>query len=461
MSKPQIPDTVRTQVRSIELEAAMLGLLMTDKYAPMQAMDLLSEACFTEKEHLQLYRAIRKLDLEGHEISQLSVLDELENQLTKDAASRLIAQTAAIFACQERISPDYAAVRLQEYAKRRALAAVAQNLTRLSTDMTYDMGQAIGEAQELISTAIMGKGDSYLSLSQTLDALKQVVTDNQNPATQHLGMLCGIPQVDATGGLPSDGLIVIGAKASHGKTSFVTNVAFNALSSGHKIAFYSLEMNPEKITARIVSMKSGISSNAIRRLRLSQFEQERVFSVIDSLQATIAQQFYFDNRRVRDIDALVMSIRALKKTIGTDCIVVDYLQLMNDPPGQRSETPNKLFGGIAHRLHEVAQDLHITILLLSQINRTVDGEPTMANLRDSGEIGEAADMVIILYNADFEHRNFARPFDRIDPKGKLLAKIEKNRDGQPFSLLLGFEASETRIFTLDRVEEMPVEESLF
>ena len=101
----------------------------------------------------------------------------------------------------------------------------------------------------------------------------------------------------------------------------------------------------------------------------------------------------------------------------------------------------------------MAQELGITILLLSQINRAVTGEPFMMHLRDSGEIAEAADMVIILYNADFEHAPLPRPYERIDPKGLILVKVEKNRDGSTSQFLAGFCPEENRIFGVEKVEE--------
>lgn len=443
-------------VHDPDLEAAVLGRLMNERYASLQVMHLLDEGCFYIKDHLTLFRTMHQLEAEGHEITLLSVSDRLNSTLPKDQVSALIGRTAAkVFASNETMELDVMVLRLHDYAKRRKIGLVCQKLMSLHSDMTYPLEQGISEVMSLLSSAIMGSAESFVTLSQKLDDLAQIVEDNQHDQTRHEGLPCGIPQVDEMGGLPADGLVVVGAKSSHGKTSFATTLALNALKRGKRIAFYSMEMSLQKVTSRILAMESGVSSNAIQRQKLLADELQKVRDTIVRLKATIANQFYFDNRSIRDLDALVLSIRALKKTSSIDCVVVDYLQLMNESPGHRSENTNKLLGNIAHRLHEVAQDLGITVILLSQINRNVTGEPTMAHLRDSGEIAEAADMVIILYNADFEHTTLPKPYETVDPKGRILVKLEKNRDGATQSFLLGFSSAETRMFALPDNEPQP------
>lgn len=454
-----IPSVV--PVYDLDLEAAMLNRLINERHAPLQVLHLLSDDCFYSKDHLTIFHAIKQLNLEGKEIDMLTVSDLLRNTVEPDKVQSFMYNTAQrIFLKQEIMELFDLVSRLQEYATRRKIGTVVSKLMTLHSDMTYPLQQGIREVQELLDKTVMGSADSFVTLSQKLDDLLQVVDDNLREESRHTGLLCGLPQLDVSGGLPSDGLVVIGAKSSHGKTTFATNVALHALKAGRRIAFYSLEMSMQKVTSRILSMECGISSNTLQRLRLTEVEHQRVINAVGRLKASVASQFYFDNRSIRDVDSLVMSVRALKKAHDVDCIVVDYLQLMDAAPGAKVENTNKLLGSIAHRLHDLAQDLHIAILLLSQINRSVVGEPFMAHLRDSGEIAEAADMVIILYNADFEHAPLPRPFDRHDAKGLLLVKVEKNRDGATTSFLAGFNATETRIYPYDpdTTQEEKVEE---
>gem|GEM_PF-2106054 len=449
-------------MRDLELEAAMLNRLINERQVPLQTLHLLSKDCFTSDDHLAVFSAICKLNLEGKEIDILTVSDLLYNSVPPDKVQELMYNTAKhIFAKQEVMDIFDIVHRLQEYATRRKLSLVVQKLLRLNTDMTYRLDVGVKEVRELFDRAVMGSADHFVTLGQKLDDLLVIMDENQNEESRHIGLLCGLPQIDETGGLPADGMVVIGAKSSHGKTTFATNVVVNALKSGKNVAFYSMEMSDLKVAGRILSMECGVNSNALQRLKLSVMECERVRSAVSKLKESVASHFYFDNRNLRDVDSLIMSIRALKKSHNVDCVVIDYLQLMDAPVGSRFENTNKLLGGIAHRLHDVAQDLKITILLLSQINRNVVGEPSMMHLRDSGEIAEAADMVIILYNPAFEGASLPPPYVQVDPKGKLLVKIEKNRDGSTTQFLAGFVASETRIFPIRDLKPsvpQPVEE---
>lgn len=434
-------------------EASVLNRLMNEKYAALEVMHLLNEQCFYEEEHRIIYHAMLRVLDEGHELSILSVYDNLSRTLRKEKIEEIMSRTASsVFTGEEAMELDYMVLRLQEFAKRRAIGRVISKLTTLHSDSCYPLEQGIREVQKMIDGVMFGTNETYVTLHQELEAVSQIIEDNQHDETRHTGLLCGIPQIDSTGGLPADGLVVIGAKTSHGKTTFATNLAIHALKHGKHIAFYSMEMSLHKVSSRILSMECGVSSNAILRLRLSEAERQRALDGIARLQASVASQFYFDNSNVTDVAALTLSVRALKKTFGVDCIVVDYLQLMNDAPGQHSETANKKCADIARRLHNLGKELGICVLLLSQINRNVQGEPTLANLRDSGEIAEAADSVIILYNAAFEDAPFPKPFEQIDPHGKILVKLEKSRDDAVRSFLMGFNASETRMYPLTEAE---------
>jgi len=444
-----------------DLEAGVLNRLINERTAPLQVMHLLTEECFYMPEHQQLFQVVAKLFADGKEIDMLSVSDLLHNTRTPEEVAQLMYATAEkVFGSNELMELDRMVLRLQEYAIRRKLGIVASMIIQLRSDMTYPLEDAVKDIHKTLDSIVMGSADSFVTLSQRLDELLTVIEDNQYDDRRHAGLPCGLPQIDQSGGLPSNGLVVIGAKSSHGKTTLATSIVLHALKTGSTVAFYSMEMSHQQVSSRIVAMESAVSSNAIMRLKLSVEERLRAEEAIGRLKESVASRFYYDNRNIRDLDSLVMSIRSLKKQHGLDCVVVDYLQLMDESPGARFENVNKLLGGIAHRLHEVAQELEITILLLSQINRNVTGEPSMNHLRDSGEIAEAADMVIILYNADFEHASLPRPFEQIDPKGRVLVKVEKNRNGSATQFLAGFSPQENRIFGLEKIEKVQPQEDL-
>ena len=441
----------QSTVKSEELEAAMLNKIINDEHVSLLVMHLLNDDCFTTPSHKFLFKTLCRLDKDGVKIANTSVYEYLKDSLTEEGANKIIAETAeSVFGDKEVAEPEYMARRLQEYAIRRALTDMIIELNRLVSDMTLPLAEGVQNMMKLFDKTLMGGGDTVVSLTEVLDDVRQIRIDNQTPKTQHLGVLTGLPKIDETGGLPRDGLVVIGAKPSHGKTTFAINLAVNALLANHKVGCFSMEMNKEKIAGRIVAMKSGVDSNAIMRLKLTQFDMQRTEEAIARLQQAVAKNFYFDNRRVRDVTRLFMTIRSLHRTHQIDVFVIDYVQLIKPSPGMHCDNKNELYADLSHDLHALAQDLRVTIILLSQVNRSAVGMPTTSQLRGSGEIDEAADMVILLYNAFKDHTQFPAPFETIDPEGKLYVDVAKGRDGSTYSFLTGFNPSLTLITPLEQ-----------
>lgn len=444
----------KPHVESEQLEAAMLKRLLSDTHAPLQVMHLLTDDCFIAPMHHTLFRAVSELYAAGQEISIVSVTEQLRNTISAQRTAEIVYHTAdSIFGGREEpLDATVMALRLVEYAKRRKLADVALRVDRLLTDMTYDLAEGTADVQRLFDEILMGGHDSTLSLSEVLDEVRQIADDNQSDLTRHTGVLCGLPEIDQLGGLPKDGLVIIGAKTSHGKTTFAINLAVYALLQGHKIGCFSIEMTKQRVAGRIVSMRSGVNSNSLMRLRLPADQLERAHQTITELQQTVAGNFHFDNRYTHDIEGLVMMIRSMHKARGVDVVVIDYAQLVDASPGQNLENDNKLLAKLSHRMHDVARELEICILLLSQVNRNTPGMPTVSNLRGSGEMEEAADMIILLYNAFQDKANFPAPFLSVDTRGKLYVEVAKSRDGDKPSFLVGFEPSLTLISALTKQE---------
>ena len=451
-------------VSSEELEAAMLNRIINEEYVSVLAMPLLNEDCFTLPAHQILFRTLCRLEKDGVKITITSVYEYLKDSLTKEGADKIVSETAErVFGDKEVTEPEYMIRRLKEYATRRALTEVISELNRLLTDMTLPLAEGVQNMQKLIDKTLVGEGDTVVPLTEVLDEVRQIRIDNQTPKTQHLGVLTGLPKIDETGGLPRDGLVVVGAKPSHGKTTFAINLAVNALLDNHKVGCFSMEMNKEKIAGRIVAMKSGVDSNAIMRLKLTQFDMQRTEDAIARLQQEVAKNFYFDNRSVRDVPRLFMTIRSLHRTHQIDVFVIDYVQLIKPSPGMHCDNKNELYADLSHDLHSLAQDLRVTIILLSQVNRNAVGMPTTSQLRGSGEIDEAADMVIMLYNAYKDHTQFPTPFETIDPEGKLYVDVAKGRDGSTYSFLAGFNPSHNLITSLEQkdMQQRQLQKTIF
>lgn len=211
-----------------------------------------------------------------------------------------------------------------------------------------------------------------------------------------IGLRTGLTRWDMhTGGLQASDLIVIAAMTSNGKTSLALTIAYNAttLYSG-VVAIFSLEMSSEQITARLTSMETGISSKKILFQPLLRDDSERIANMKHLPESAI----YIDECSNSSIDYILNGIRLATMRFGIQVAIVDYLQLIRDNTKRNEETE---ISSNTRKLKNIAKELGITIILLSQLSRDQNNpKPTLSRLRGSGQIEEAADIVALLWRPE-------------------------------------------------------------
>jgi replicative DNA helicase len=201
-----------------------------------------------------------------------------------------------------------------------------------------------------------------------------------------------------------------------GKTSLATNIAHNVASSLRKekdaegnpveqrqpVAFFSLEMSAEQLASRILSERTGVRSEAMRRGDINDDQFDRIF---ESTRALSELPLFVDDTPALSISQVRTRARRLKRQGGLSLIVVDYLQLMQPPAGKRSENRVQEVSEITRGLKALAKELDVPVLALSQLSRAVeqreDKHPQLADLRESGSIEQDADVVMFIYREQY------------------------------------------------------------
>ena len=460
-NKIQIPMMARQMLSNKEMEAAVLNGLMNEREGIDQAMQRLSDYCFYEPIHQVIYHAICNVYGANTPISMISVTNELMHGMDYERAKDCMLQVAQIATQVEEKMDFYQMVLvLENIAQRRALAPVGYQLLELSYSLSTDLCSGVNTIQQAIDQIMSGtKGKDFTSLSEQLEIARQHIIDNRNPDTRHVGLMTGIPQFDREGGLPDKAFIVIGAKSSHGKTSFANYLALQAMKQGKRVAYYSMEMTNLELTQRLLSMECRVNVNTLARKPLLPEQEVKAFHAIESLIQNNAESFCFDERGVNKLDRMLQSIRVLKRTRGLDLVVVDYIQLLGIDPIYRDENTTKLIGRASHAFKDISRDLGLTILCLSQINRNVTGRPTRANLRDSGEIDEASDLTIILYRPEADKTEaYSDPYQHVTVKNTMLVDAGKYRSGAQTEFIMGYQPEYTLPFVLtkEKQEEMEI-----
>jgi replicative DNA helicase len=195
--------------------------------------------------------------------------------------------------------------------------------------------------------------------------------------------------------------------------------------------------------------------------------QPHELELIDTAKAVLpGDNLFFDERSTSSLETILLSIRNMKLRYGINGAVVDYMQILNVNQKNNSYTREQAMGDAARRLKNLAKDLGIWIIALSQLSRNQqDPVPTVSRLRDSGQIHEAADVVMLIYRPEVYNRTFPQPFDSLtdeECKGKAMIDVAKGRNIGIFKFLVEFNANTTHFIDMSlddpSYETGPVEE---
>lgn len=232
------------------------------------------------------------------------------------------------------------------------------------------------------------------TISENIDHL--ITAINSRIEGEITGLRTGLKKLDDhTGGLQPSDLFVIAGETSQGKTSLALTIAYNAaINHSGRIAVFSLEMSAQQLTARLTSMETGISSKKILFYPLHQYDKDK----IKLMQYLPASGIFIDDCSNSSIDYIISGIRIAHMQYKIQVAVVDYLQLIKDQSKRNEETE---ISSNARRLKNLAKELGITIILLSQLARDKGNpKPTISRLRGSGQIEEAADIVGLIWRPE-------------------------------------------------------------
>lgn len=235
---------------------------------------------------------------------------------------------------------------------------------------------------------------------------------------------------DMLGGLEGGDMIVIGARPAVGKSAFVTQITSYLASQGKRVGFYNLEMQDKQMYERFVASESGIGLTRLRRaVKFLGDEKERFERANKVLEGR-------DNIVISTGSKKVGEIRSESRHMNYDVIIVDYLQLLK--PDKSCGNRFVEVGDISRALKDLAMELNIPVIALSQLNRASEArevkEPTMSELREAGDIEQDASVIILMWNLSQDN-----------PKKKG-CKIDKNRQGVVGKVVLEFDGDHMRFF---------------
>ncbi len=296
--------------------------------------------------------------------------------------------------------PSYADAIVDRWSRRRVIELASEASIRaadLGDDDPADWLE--GQLNDLAQGRDAGKG-----LQTALSAVDTAISDSEEIARGERppGILTGLGSLNAKiGGLRPGQFVVIAGRTSMGKTAFGIDIADRAASAGHVVAYFSLEMSAADIGEILLARRTGIPALEIARgsLDKGQFDSlARARGMVEKL------PLHIDDSPGLGLRAIRSRSRRLQNRDGLGLIVVDYLQMMRAARGDHRPR-YELLGEISRGCKELAKELGVPVLALAQVSRAVESRdnkrPTLADLRESGDIEQDSDLVLFLYREEY------------------------------------------------------------
>lgn len=454
-SKKYINLDHHTTLEDAQLERALLVAILCHANGTGYTMALrsvIADDDFTDESNRQTWQWCKACAEDGQEVNMLNVYAQAQKQGAMWEMGRFV-QTKG----SEGDIITLAGALHNIGIKRRISIAVSDIMMDIEHNSDYTTTEAVADLEQLLAETTQSVKPKTTAWRNLYTA---ILKDAEKMANGEFttGNLCGFDLIDRKGGMERGELMIVAGRNSNGKTSFALCCAVGVAQRGVPVGIFSLEMTNKQLGTRILSLTTGVDGERIKRADMEQNDWDTVTSADDSL------PIYFDEVRSADIDTIIGNIKAMVAQHGCQVIIIDYLQLLRSKERERVQQ----VGNIAHRLEALSKQLEITIVLISQLRRNVDKDPTprLEELKESGDIADAADSVYLVYRPerhgkDFRYPDMSQDWSQVDTHNTALLMCCKNRQGAlSGEQMLGFDPATTRFYQRDSfgvAEQLPTD----
>ena len=434
---------------SPEAEKALLGSVMIRGEVMHDIVDQINDHSFYSTQHSLIWKTLLELHGKGTPIDMLSVSARLKEKGELEQIGGMTFLTELINTVPSSTNAVHYAEIVEKKHVMRELLRAAENITSLGYEEEADLHDILEKAEKALYTVTNKTGShKFIALKDTLHEAWERLEHLHNTTGELRGVPTGFVELDnKLSGLQKSDLIILAARPSMGKTSLALDIA-RKTSVNHKIpvAIFSLEMSSQQLVDRMLAAESQVDSWKIRTGHNLSIEQD--FKAIgDAIARLSAAPIYIDDAPGNNILKMRAVARRLKNEKGLGLIVVDYLQLMVPTQTKFNDNLVQQVTEISRSLKNMARELEVPVLALSQLSRAVEqrgGKPRLSDLRDSGSIEQDADVVM------FIHRESDQ--DQGGRKEEAEILIEKHRNGPTGIAKLFFDSKKTTFLSIDKAD---------
>jgi replicative DNA helicase len=391
------------QFEDLAAERAVLGAIVGNNEVLSNVAEIVIADDFAHQGHGQIFAAMVALDGRQQKIDPLTLANELQ-----ETGKLGLAGGAGYLAQLDQAVPfghnavEYATI-IKDRAVRRSLASVGREILELASQDTGRVEELLDESErKVFNIAEKKRVGELVAMAHLMDPALTLLDKMKSSTTGITGLSTGFVDLDAQlTGLHAGELIILAARPGIGKTSLAMNIALHAArKEGKAIAVFSLEMPSVQLVMRLLATAARVDMKKLRGGRLAQQDMEKITETANELYGL--KLYIDDSGALSSFDLRAKARRLKQKEPDLGLIVIDYLQLMHQKG--KVESRQLEVSEISRALKQLAKELMVPVIALSQLNRKVEerkgGKPMLSDLRESGAIEQDADVVMFIHRDD-------------------------------------------------------------
>jgi replicative DNA helicase len=435
---------------SVHAEMTILGGMLVDSVAIVDASMLLKADDFSLDSHRKIYGAMLVMSEAGHAVDIVTVSEQLRTKKELDSVGGVAYLASLSEGLPRKLSIESYVRIVRDKSLMRQLLTVCDMGMIEASDQSREaldvLNQVTSRLTEISEHAVTGGFSDIAAIVKdsfgSIDALYEQGREVTGLATHYV-------EFDRmTSGLQESELIIIAARPSMGKTAWAINIAENAAVHGGKVvAVFSLEMSKSSLLRRMLASQALVSARNIQQGFIGRDDREKLVKGLENL---MESKIFIDDTPGITLAEMRAKVRRLKQQQGqVDLIVIDYLQLMTGSNSNAKGFENRTqeVSAISRGLKALAKEMKVPVVALSQLSRASeqrggDKKPLLSDLRESGSIEQDADVVCFIHREEYYDR------ENEDLKGKAEIIIAKQRNGPTGSIQLAYLADFTRFENL-------------
>lgn len=403
----------RVPPQNLDAEQGVLGSIMLDSEAFGTVEGVLGPDQFYKESHRRIFRAMEHLFRQGDPIDIIALGEELRRRGELESVGSFPYLVGLMEMVPTAAYADYYAKLVAEKAVLRDLIRASGTIMQQAYDHSLPLEEILDQAESnIFQVSTVRKRDSFQSMNMLVGETFSYINEmhaNPDPVS---GLRTGFKELDQlTAGLQPSSLNILAARPSMGKTAAALTIGQHAAMRENKaVAVFSLEMSAVQLVTRMLCSEARVDMGRIRNGQLSDRDFQRI---ADTAGRMSEAQIYIDDSGALSVTELRSRARKLKAERDLGLIIIDYLQLMS---GGNSENRQQEVSNISRGLKQLARELDIPVLALSQLSRAVESRPNkrpmLSDLRESGSVEQDADLVMFIYRDEYydphsEHQGIA------------------------------------------------------